>query len=410
MNKLMQLKKPGSAIVLVMFAIVILFVIGGGLLSLGLQGRILAAKESSEIAARTAADAGLEKAVFEMNEKLKVKPWSDSVLPSATYEAIPNCNATFSYTVTVDTGGGYTISNYLVTATGNYGTVQKQVSCTLTGQWKPFSFALFGDQNISLSNSSTVDQYNTTGGTPELQVGTNSVASGAISLSNSSIINGAAVVGVNGNPATVVSLVNSSKVTGNKSAQTASNTLASVTVPSSLTSLPSSGALSLINSATKTLNSSAQYSSINISNSSILTINGPVSLYVTGNISISNSSQITVVKTNPNASLTIYIGGNLSAGNSSNINNQTQDASKAQILGLDTCTSIGLGNSSNFYGCVYTPKAQVTLGNSCGTYGSVIAKNVKGVNSSQMHYDASLKDLSIASAPTAFIVKNWSDN
>lgn len=408
MNKTISLKSKyrGLALPLVMCVVLILSILGVGLLALGYQTRLQAIKNASTIAARFAADAGLTKAMYDMNTKLQTTPWDDSTLPSASNITLPGSSLTYSYTVAKNG------SSYVVTATGSSGTAQKQVSCTLVGQGGPFQFALFGNENVSLTNSSTVDQYNTTAGTPPLQVGTNSTTAAAVSLTNSCTVNGNAIVGVGGNPATVIKAINSSKVTGSQSAATAPNTLTSVAVPASIASLPSQGALSLSNSASQTLNSSARYSSITISNSSTLKIDGAVSLYVTGNINISNTSQITVVKTNPNASLTIYIGGNLSIINSSNINNQTKDARKAQVLALDTSTSIGLGNSSDFYGCVYAPKAQVTLGNSCGTYGSAVANKVVGTNSCSMHYDASLANLSIStagSAATGFTVKNWSD-
>lgn len=52
----------------------ILLAMSVGLLSLGLNSRIYSMRTASDIAARCAADAGLTMAVFEMNEKLKVKP------------------------------------------------------------------------------------------------------------------------------------------------------------------------------------------------------------------------------------------------------------------------------------------------------------------------------------------------
>jgi len=73
-NRPLQLKRKGSAIILVLIAIVILLAAGTGLLSLGLQNRIFVIRNASDIAARCAVDAGLTKALFEMNEMLKVKP------------------------------------------------------------------------------------------------------------------------------------------------------------------------------------------------------------------------------------------------------------------------------------------------------------------------------------------------
>ena len=107
----LQLKRPGFALPLVVLMIAVLFAVGTGLLGLGYSSRILAIQNVSDIQARSAADAGLAKAIFEMNEKLKVKPWDDSILPMATDVAVPNCDTVFSYKVTVDGGGVYTVES-----------------------------------------------------------------------------------------------------------------------------------------------------------------------------------------------------------------------------------------------------------------------------------------------------------
>jgi len=66
--------------------VVILFVIGACVLSLGLHSRGFAVRTSFYISVRCLAYAGLTKAFFEMNEKLKVVLWDDSGLPEVTNE------------------------------------------------------------------------------------------------------------------------------------------------------------------------------------------------------------------------------------------------------------------------------------------------------------------------------------
>ncbi len=125
MKKMRHSKKRGSAIPLAAVAVLILLAMGTGLLSLGLQSRIISIRTASDIAARSAADAGLIKALFEMNEKLKVEPWNDSSLPFGTNISLPNCDAVFSYTVTGDLSSGY-----IVESTGIFNEAQRTVSCT----------------------------------------------------------------------------------------------------------------------------------------------------------------------------------------------------------------------------------------------------------------------------------------
>ncbi|HEC03538.1 MAG TPA: hypothetical protein ENI81_08375, partial [Phycisphaerales bacterium] len=76
MKKLLQQKRPGAAVPLALIAIMILLAMGVGLLGLGANARIYAARTSSVIAARCAADAGLTMALFEMNNSLQTKPWN----------------------------------------------------------------------------------------------------------------------------------------------------------------------------------------------------------------------------------------------------------------------------------------------------------------------------------------------
>ncbi len=71
-GKLLQSKTKGSVMALVLIAIVILLVTGAGLLSLGLHSQILALRTASDIAARCAADAGLTKALYQMNQKFPI--------------------------------------------------------------------------------------------------------------------------------------------------------------------------------------------------------------------------------------------------------------------------------------------------------------------------------------------------
>ena len=103
---------------LVLLAVVILLVIGVGLLSLGLHGRSLAERTSAGIAARCAADAGLTKAIFEMNEQLKAGNWQtyatqgeDSVVLYEVSHMLPNCDAAFLSSVTADGNDNYTIES-----------------------------------------------------------------------------------------------------------------------------------------------------------------------------------------------------------------------------------------------------------------------------------------------------------
>ena len=393
MNRLLRSKKRGSAIPLALVAVVILLAMGTGLLSLGYNSRLYSIRTTSEIAARCAADAGMTQALFEMNEKLKVKPWNGSSLPEAINESLLYCDATFSYTVT-----GNPISGYTVESTGICGQAERKVIGTLEPQG-PFEFAIFGDRGLELKNSAVVDWYNYGSDDNNLKVGTNSIASGAVILRNSAAVNGDVVVGVSGNPSVVINNYGAT-ITGETRAMTERNELPPISVPEWLQSLPSSGIL------TKgiTIYNSAKYSGINLKTEETLVIDGDVTLYIVGGIILNKSAELRIEN---DASLILYLGGDFEGKNSTNINNQTQNPKKLQIYCLDSCENMRFKNSSDFYGAIYAPNADVIMDNSASLYGAVIAKSFEQRNSGNLNYDASLRDANVNDEAVRFTIKNW---
>ena len=393
MKKLLNSKRRGSAIPLVMVVVMILLAMGVGLLDLGMKGRLYSIRTASDISARCAADAGMTMALYEMNEKLKVRPWNDSSLPEATDQSLPYCNAVFSYTVTGNPSDGYTIES-----TGTSGNAERKVVCVLKPQG-PFEFAVFAEDGAELKSSALVDWFNFGADDENLKVGTNSIASGAFSFKNSSTINGDVVVGVGGNPDVVIDDFGAT-ITGDTSALREENMLPPIAVPQWLDSLPSSG--SIQNNTTVT--NSAKYSDINLKNSKTLLIDADVTLYVMGEIILGNSAEIEIEN---DASLILYLGGDFEGKNSSTINNLTQEAKKLQIYCLDSCENMVFKNSSDFYGVVYAPNANVIMNNSANLYGAVVAKTFQQMNSTALNYDASLRDANVNDEAVHFVITNW---
>lgn len=387
-------KRHGSALPLVLSALVILLAMGTGMLGLGLHTRIFSTRTASEIAARCAADAGLTKALSEMNQKLRVKPWSDSELPEATDAILTNCDATFSYAVTGDISSGFTVESI-----GKCGQVEERVNATLRLQG-PFECAVFGDDSVELKNGATVDGYNFADG-ENLKAGTNSIESGAVDLKNDSTVNGDVVVGVDGNPDTVINATWAT-ITGETYAMADEQPLPPITVPVSLEGLASGGTIE----DDTTITGPAKYDQINLSNGKVITIDGPVTLYITGNVILKNSAELQITN-NDGVSLTMYLAGGVEVKNSGTVNNLTEDPKKLKIYGLDGCQSIILKNASDFYGAIYAPNADVEMMNSADAFGAVVAKSFDQKNSADFNYDASLRDASVDDEAVRFVVRQW---
>jgi len=392
-KKLLQTKKRGSAIPLAMLVVILLISMGMGLLNLGLHSRTISIRTTSDIAARCAADAGLTKALFEMNEKLKVKPWNDSSLPIETEISLPYCDAVYSYTVTNDSG------SYTIQATGTSAQHQRTVSCTLELQG-PFEAAIFTNGFINLNNSAEVDWYNYDADDTNMKVGTNSTADGSVRLAHSAIIKGDVAVGVGGDPDTAIDLSYHATIDGQTSALTEEVELLPVTVPEAIDSLPSGGDIN----NDITISSSGKYSSIDLGNHETVLISGDVTLYITGDITLGNSAELQI---EPGASLTLYLGGDFEGKNSSAVNNETEDPKSLQIYGLDSCETIIFKNSSDLYGAIYAPNADVIMNNSANVYGAVVSKSFDMKNSGIFMYDASLRDASVNEELVRFEINRW---
>lgn len=398
-TKQVKPKKSGFAIMLVLLALVVLSLVGVGLLSLGMNRRIAAIRSSDEIEARCAADAGLIKALYEINEQLRADTMNNDALPEVINEALPNCNSVFSYTVAGDLDSGYTINSV-----GNSSLAQKNVSCTLQLEG-PFEFAIFANEQIDLKNGATVDWYNYDADDGNLKVGTNSTGSDKIELKNGSVVNGDINVGVGGDPDVVIKNTGGT-IVGEASALPRRNYLPPVTVPQWVEDLPYSGDVE--NSTTIT--SSGKYGSIDLGNSDVITIDGSVTLYVTDDITLDNSAELQIAGTNPDAYLVLYLGGNFEGKNGGTINNGTAEPKKLKIFGLNTCEDIRLKNGGVFYGAIYAPDAVVTFDNSTSAYGSVVADSFVQMNSAPFMYDASLREASESDEGVRFVTDRWSGN
>jgi len=381
---------------LALLAVALLLIMGTGVLRLGLNGRIFAIRASSDITARAAADAAITMALFAMNEKLATLPWDDD-LPSATDQRLIGTNATFSYTIT-----GNLSSGYVVEAIGKSGEAVRQVSATLRLR-SPFEAAVFAKGLLNMSNGGTIDWYNYDADDFSFAVSTGSTEENSITLKSGVTINGDLVVGVGGDPDVVTELKESVTVEGRIYALSDVYATPPVSVPEALQSLLSEGTLE----ESREISTSHKYDTIDLAGT--ITINGPVELYVIGDFTLGNSSELQVVSTSPDAYLYLFVGGDIECKNGSEINNETRTAGKLRIYGLSTCENIDLKNSTDLYGTIYAPQADVVLHNSVDIHGSIIAKSYDQKKKADLLYDASLRDTSVSDPGVRFILKRWSE-
>lgn len=407
MRKLLQQKRRGAAVPLALIAIMILLAMGVGLLGLGANSRIYAARTSSVIAARCAADAGLAMALFQMNDNLQTKPWKLGALPKASDVKLPYSDAVCSYEITGDLAGGY-----VATSTGAYGSAQRTVSANLELKGL-FDSAVLTKGNLVLKSDTLLDAYNSADALDtctDADIATQSTAASAVILNSGVSVSGDVRVGRGGDPDSVIKDLGAD-VDGWKYAVPENDHLPDVDAPALFnmgTDISAKGATVTITPA-----DNGAYTGIALKadkDPGILVIDGgDVELHITGDIDLGNSCEI-VVK--DGSTLKLYVDGNIACDNGSNIG--TEDASKnAKTLTLygtgDGSQTFNLKAKNEWVGVIYAPNADVTLYAGGDLYGASIANNFELKSGGDYHYDRALKSVSPDDEGVRFVLTKWSE-
>jgi hypothetical protein len=408
MNKARK-KRTGSVMALALIAVLFLFLMGLGLLSIGMQSRITSVRKTSEIAARCAADAGLVKGIYELNEALKtarelnIEGWDVNSFPKVKNQSLPGSSATYSYSLENAPGNG----SYVIRSVGTSGQRQKETDATLRLKGL-FDYAIFTNGNIELKMGTTVDQYNNDMGGENFKMGTNGTTAGSVTSKMGVTINGDVAVGPGGNPENAINSKYEATITGNTYSMTEERQLDPITVPGWLNALPSEGTIN----SNRTITTSGKYDSISLVGlGDEVLIDGDVTLYVIGDFRLGNGDELRIVDadTNPNASLTVYLGGNFFADQGSWVNSVTKDAKKLTVYGLNSCKTIGLRNGADFYGAIYAPGANIRVDNGTAIYGAVVGRSFVQVTAGSFNYDASLQEVSLYDEGAVFAIDKWSE-
>ena len=390
-------RRQGVALALVVVAIVILFAAGAGLMHLGLEGKMQAIRSVKRIEARCAADAGLTEAIWAMNEQLKIVPWNDGTLPSASDTVLPGSDGTYTYTVTGDVASGYAVESV-----GNSAVASKTVYCGLGAMSVMFEYPLFNDGAYDIWNQVDIDGYDSSlgdyGGSNQgsTSLGTNSAADGAIDIGNNSNINGDVAVGPGGDPADVIT-GDTGAVSGETYAAPEAKELPNISAPA----LAFQGA-----EASGTISASGQYGDVDLGNNAKLTIDGDVVLHITGDVVLSNGASIEITE---GSSLVLYLDGDFDSSNNGYINNLTKSPPACRIYSTaTTAVNYGWTNNSVFYGAVYAPLAEIEVLNCTEMYGALVGNNILLRPNSAFHGDAALQNGSIGDpGGVKFVRSRW---
>jgi hypothetical protein len=388
--------RPGLALEIAVFAVVLFMIMGLCLLSISSNGRVFAIRQGSAITARAACDAGITKAIQLLKNEYAKNPTTYNSNPSSlcsdpniTGQNVANETftlstpaASYSYTVSYDSTNKW----YQIDCTGTAGPWRKTAHARVIPRPYNVFFGMGLGKTLTAKNNDKFLSYPASAGS--LLIKTNSTATGAIDLSKSTI-EGDVAVGDGGDPSKVIT--NPSSVTG--------KTYASADIVYPPITAPNGPAGPALNNGSCTITAAPpsgkayQYSTISASGNVTINPNlGDVAIYVSGSMKISN---ITVGK---GSTLLLYIGQSLTGTNNVAITNNNLDTNNynnpdpAHVLifgtaGVTSVQNITLKNNADVYACIYAPNADIQLKNNGNVYGTIVANSFTFKNNATFGYD-----------------------
>ncbi len=400
-------KKPEDQGFILIFAVIImtfLLLLAVPFLFQQSNEQKLTEKSFKSLAASSLAEAGVERAIWELNNG-NISNWEGNYLQRTL--TISNFQASGGDVVgDIEIEVMYPYEGYpVIEAAGKVAFVGQLPVSRLTrvvlkssGCHPLFDYSVFGNNEVGLGSYSFIDSYDSRNGlyggtnvSSNGSVGTNATDYGCISLDNSAIIYGNAFSGPQSEPELVIITWFNSHIFGAKQSLSSPKDMPSVLPPENL---PFMGDYYLDSYQTDVISQSGEYDSFRLNSDAEATIANDVTLYVKGDFEIGSQAKLVIAE---NSSGKIYLGGgNFTLGEESEIINLTQDPKRLLILGTDYFNQIvDLSLYNDFYGAVYAPRANLNCNFAASFYGSLVANMVSLSTFSEVHYDKALADIQI---------------
>ncbi|NIM90922.1 MAG: hypothetical protein GTO17_08235 [Candidatus Aminicenantes bacterium] len=276
-----------------------------------------------------------------------------------------------------------------------------------------FDYGVFGEDGLELASNARIDSYDSSGepydpANPSMNgnVGTNATHLGCVYLNANASILGGVATGPESVPENIIITEPVSIISGAKQPLSSPKEMPLIIPPEGLTFM---GDYILDNGGSDTISESGEYTNFRLSNSSTVTITSEVILYITGEFSMVSNTQLEIAE---DANLTVYLGGSFVQESNTQINNLSMNPTSLLLLCTDSFTGDMEWNSnSDFWGAVYSPKANVVFNSSANFYGSVIGKYVDITSQANIHYDEALASLEIVpgSMGSFYTVLSWQE-
>lgn len=429
-KKMTKLRK-GLVLILVAAAIAVMMIMSVAMARLGFQSRILAVRDSQEVMARAAADAGLERAIFELTA-LKSSWPSDNTIPMEWEGTLPGTNQSYTVTATFPQSDPL-FSSYApyirdIVSIGRSGTSspkERKVIATVVLE-SSISYGIFVQEDLTIMNGGTLDSYDSllgeygVGGNEGMgvKIGTNACWDRAVALKQDMIIPPESQIHVGpleGPEAaeTVLHVVSGQGDFPDEHIFSEAQTMPFTEWQISEAELSSAGPLN-VDDATVYLDAGEHYYSKvdvtddpNVPGVGKLVVRGPGEVIVNvgrDNFRLFSRTTLEVVS---GAKLILKMAGDFEAKVNSEIIVVSKDPADFKLLGTEDCDKIVIKNSGDFTGVVDAGYALVQIMNTGDFYGSVTAREAEIKNSGGFHFDNNLLRGSSTDPSSRFVVVRW---
>jgi len=374
-------------------------------------------KSYKSSAALSLAEAGVERAIWELNYG-DITTWAgDSALRTMTISSFqtPDGNVMGDIEIKVEDHDG---DNPVVSSLGSVALVESRVlfKCARVvleeEKYKPWINGIFGDEELDFSSNAIVDSYDSRDGAyggsnmgSEGHVGTNGTHYGCIDLASNARIYGNAVSGPESDPEDVIITRGNAEIFGDMDSLSELHDMPSVPLPEALFY---NGDYSLGGNDSDTIDESGEYASFRLDSNCTVTITADVTLFITGEFYMRSNTELEITD---GVKVTIYLGGSFEQNSNTEINNLSEDPTKLLILGTDSFNGeMDWNSNTQFWGAVYVPQADIHLNSNADFYGSISAKSFDCDSNSRIHYDLALAALALDGADgTPYTVKSWQE-
>ncbi|MBK7874270.1 MAG: hypothetical protein IPJ77_00690 [Planctomycetes bacterium] len=388
----------GGALVSMLLVAAVLATVSAGALSMALSGQKERRGAQEDLHARYVCQAGLSNAVFDVQRGQTGNLGSEQ-------NPVDWEGARF-YVQRTDVAGGL----IQLRATGvedragaRMELVMREVPAT------SYRYGAFGKEYFHLDSNAKVDSYDSTLGTYATQAVNGSGAdqhariegdigsNGPITIEQNAKVWGDAPSG----PSQTTTVMGNAVVTGATTPATSLQTLPTLTVPT----LPSLGNLN-VSSSTTWATGDRRYGTLQVNSNKTLTITGPATIVCT-NFALSSNSNFIVDATN--GPVTLYVIDNFTMSQNAVMRSTTYDPHALAVNLLSdnvfnpetnvTVDSVDMLSNTKLYGTMVAPNARIVINSNFELFGSLVARSVDLHSNSFLHFDESLNVLAAAGVP-----------